>query len=370
MTVKDNYNFSQQANILSSTLDRWKQKRKKLVLYGYGVVGKMVTNMLNNSLVAVVDKNSENLSFDKEIQLLHPRQLFEYDYDGIIVSVLGREIEIIKQLVEDFDVDASKILTFDLSLHQSSFFLTEHDNEMWEQLKNRYYGKRCFIIGNGPSLNKHDLTLLENEFTFGVNGIFYKTQEMGFTPTFYVVEDNHVVDDNIEVINAYKCKYKLFPSRYRESIKQTEEAAFFNYDLGFYNTHHPFYCKPRFSDDSGKVVYGGQTVTYSNLQIAYHMGFTEVYLIGVDFSYSLPKSTDIQGDTYISNEDDPNHFHADYFGKGKKWHDPKLERVALNFELAKVQYEQNGRIIYNATLGGSLEIFPRKDWFEIVSHQQ
>ena len=62
-------------------------------------------------------------------------------------------------------------------------------------------------------------------------------------------------------------------------------------------------------------------------------GFSEVYLIGMDFSYSLPESTEIEGCNYTSQEDDPNHFHPDYFGKGKKWHDPQLDRVLLNYQL-------------------------------------
>jgi hypothetical protein len=81
--------------------------------------------------------------------------------------------------------------------------ISEQEREKIKALKDKFKGKRCFIIGNGPSLNKCDLSLLENEYTFAVNGIFYKTKEMGFKPTFYMVEDGHVVDDNLEKINAY-----------------------------------------------------------------------------------------------------------------------------------------------------------------------
>ena len=84
-----------------------------------------------------------------------------------------------------------------------------------QKLKNKYEGKRCFIIGNGPSLNKIDLNFLKEEFSFGVNGIFYKTEESGFKPTFYVVEDTHVMRDNIEKINAYKTEYKFFPTKFK-----------------------------------------------------------------------------------------------------------------------------------------------------------
>jgi len=54
-----------------------------------------------------------------------------------------------------------------------------------------------------------------------------------------------------------------------------------------------------------------------------------------------------------------------YFGKGKKWHDPKVERVALNYEYAKKIYEEDGRKIYNATVGGKLELFERADYGQL-----
>lgn len=229
-------------------------------------------------------------------------------------------------------------------------------------LKDKFKGKRCFILGNGPSLNKCDLKLLKNEYTFGVNGIFYKTEEMGFKPTFYMVEDGHVVDDNLEKINAYDPEYKFFPSLYKEKIKNTENTYFFAADLGFYRGDHPFFEKPRFSYDFSEVGYCGQSVTYLNMQLAYYLGFTEVYLIGMDFSYQIRETDEVCGATLVSNEDDINHFHPDYFGKGKKWHDPKVHNVARSYEFAKECFEKNGRYIYNATIGGQLEIFERVDY--------
>ncbi|NIQ14459.1 MAG: DUF115 domain-containing protein [Candidatus Dadabacteria bacterium] len=149
----------------------------------------------------------------------------------------------------------------------------------------------------------------------------------------------------------------MYRNRYR--IHPGSQTIFFPLDTGFYREHHPFYCKPRFSTNCDQVLYSGQTVTYVNMQLAYYMGFEKVYLIGMDFSYQVPKSTVVAGVNFTSQEDDPNHFHPEYFGKGKKWHDPKLDRVALCYQAAKKFYEENGRKIYNATVGGKLEIFER-----------
>ena len=47
-------------------------------------------------------------------------------------------------------------------------------------LKDSHQGQRCFIMGNGPSLAKTDLSKLKNEFTFGMNRIYLAFPQMGF----------------------------------------------------------------------------------------------------------------------------------------------------------------------------------------------
>ena len=240
--------------------------------------------------------------------------------------------------------------------------IENNEIELIKNLKNKFSGERCFIVGNGPSLNKADLSFLKNEYTFAVNGIFYKTDEMEFKPTFYMVEDGHVIDDNLKRINSYDISYKFFPSFYRDKIPKTKNVYFFCADLGFYREKHHSFCVPRFSKDFSDVAFAGQSVTYLNMQLAYYLGFKEVYLIGMDFSYKIRTSDKTEGASITTNDGDVNHFHPEYFGFGKKWHDPKVERVALNYEMAKKIYDDDNRKIYNATIGGKLEIFERVDY--------
>ena len=236
------------------------------------------------------------------------------------------------------------------------------DKAQIRKYRNKFKGKRCFVVGNGPSLNTLDLSLLENEYSFGVNGIFYKTEEMGYKPTFYVVEDIHVVNDNIDAINKYEAEHKFFPSIYWPKIRNNSRTIFFNMNRSFYESTSSYYTIPRFSADCSERIYCGQSVTIINLQLAYYMGFEEVYLVGMDFSYQIPDSADIEGNHITSREDDLNHFHPDYFGKGKKWHDPKLDRVLKSYKMAKLMFELDGRKVINATYGGNLHIFDRVDF--------
>ncbi|MBI1263522.1 MAG: DUF115 domain-containing protein [Alphaproteobacteria bacterium] len=226
----------------------------------------------------------------------------------------------------------------------------------------KYKGQRCFIIGNGPTLNKHDLSLLHGEKVFAVNSFFYKTRDTGFKPTFFVVEDEMVMRENHKEFQSYDVPYKFFPTEYKTFHPPADNVFFFRMNHGFYQNGSPYYNVPRFSADPLKGLYCGQSVTYINLQLAFFMGFSEVYLIGMDFDYVIPKEHIRKGNDIISTTDDPNHFHKEYFGVGKTWRDPKLENVAINYRLAKVSYEAVGRRIYNATIGGKLEIFDRVDY--------
>ena len=93
-------------------------------------------------------------------------------------------------------------------------------------------------------------------------------------------------------------------------------------------------------------------------------------MIGFDHNYIIPESAKVynkrsSGFDIISTEDDPNHFDKSYFGKGYRWHDPNVERMEVGFKKAKEHIEANGRKVFNATAGGNLHVFERKNYNEI-----
>ncbi len=235
-----------------------------------------------------------------------------------------------------------------------------------QTLANKYAGRRAFIIGNGPSLKSMDLTKLKNEITFGVNSIFYNFDKMGFKPTFYVVEDKLVAEDRAEEIKALTKMTKIFGTELQYCLAGSLETIWADVIYDF--TDYPGF--PNFSEDAAKCLWVGGTVSYLCMQLAYYMGFSEVYLVGFDHNYTVPDDAKIEGAVITSNSDDPNHFHPDYFGKGKRWHDPRTDRMELAYKRAKEIFERDGRKIYNATAGGKLEIFPRLDYERLFAGQK
>lgn len=226
-------------------------------------------------------------------------------------------------------------------------------------LKNKYKNQRCFIIGNGPSINAMDLNLMKNEIVFCSNSFFLKFEDLDFTPSFITVEDHLVAEDNCKVFDNLHGLIKIFPVDLRNTLEDSNETYWIELRRALNNKTKGDNYKFNVEEE---IFYWGGTVLYMNLQLAAYMGFKEIYLIGVDLSYSIPKDAEVKGSVIFSKSDDPNHFNPTYFGKGKRWHLPETERMQKSFSNAYDVLNANDIYLYNATVGGNLQNVPRVDY--------
>lgn len=216
------------------------------------------------------------------------------------------------------------------------------------ELKDIHRGQRCFIIGNGPSLKQTDLKQLKNEATFGMNRIYLGFPEMGFETSYFLTINNLVIEQSADDIRALKMP-RFISWRARNFLGGGPDI----------NYLHSTYTLPKFSGDVRGRIWEGGTVTFVALQLAYHMGFDTVILIGVDHSYSAQGKPNT---TVISQGEDRDHFHAGYFGKGFRWQLPDLETSERGYQMARQAFETAGRQVLDATIGGQLTIFPKVDY--------
>jgi len=156
------------------------------------------------------------------------------------------------------------------------FPLTKNERKL-ASLKNKHRGRRCFIIGNGPSLKKTNLRLLKNEITFGVNKIYVLFKELGYIPTYYTVVDHRDAEYNAKEIQNITGTIKLFPESLKYCLPPSPETIYFNYTSAR--------AIQLFSPNIIKYAYPGENVIYINMQFAYYMGIREIYLIGTDFDW-------------------------------------------------------------------------------------
>jgi hypothetical protein len=223
-------------------------------------------------------------------------------------------------------------------------------------------GQRVWVIGNGPSIGETDLTPLRGETTIGTNSIFLHRDAMGFDVTHYVVEDYLVAEDRAQDIARLDGPVKWFGNYLRYCLPDATDTLWMNVSVDYRN--RPDW--PKFSRDLGRIAYVGGTVTYLCIQLAYFLGAAEVILVGVDHSYVVDDSEPVEGNTITSTRQDVNHFHPDYFGVGKRWHLPRVDRMERAYVKARSVFEADGRRVLNATKGGRLEVFPRVDYDRLV----
>jgi hypothetical protein len=213
------------------------------------------------------------------------------------------------------------------------------------KFKNIHQGKRCFIIGNGPSLKKTDISKLKNEYTFGMNRIYLAFPNWGFETNYFVSINDLVIEQCAQEIAALTMP-KFLAWHARPHIDASPSLSFV----------HTTYTGPTFSKNIKNRVWESATVTYVAMQLAYYMGFSEVILIGVDHKF---KSKGTPNTTIVSQGDDEDHFDARYFGKGYRWQLPDLETSEIGYQLAKGAFENDDRRIVDATVDGKLTVFPK-----------
>ncbi len=219
-------------------------------------------------------------------------------------------------------------------------------------LKDAHKGQRAFVIANGPSLKQTDLSKLRNEVTLGMNRIYLMFPEIGFSTNYLSVVNDLVIEQTASDLAALMMpKFLSWRSRrfFPSNLPMTQLPTF------LYTT----YESPSFSTDVRGRVWEGATVTNVTLQLAFHMGFKQVILIGLDHNYT---ATGKPNTTVTSQGDDPNHFSSAYFGKGFRWQLPDLETSEIGYAMARDAYERAGREILDATINGKLTIFPKVDY--------
>jgi len=222
-------------------------------------------------------------------------------------------------------------------------------------LKDIYRGRRGFLVANGPSLNSMNLSLLKNEFICILNNGGQAIGGMLPHADMHVVTDNNKYRrfaaelESVALTNSIP--YRFFNFKVRKVWKKLEQRSKRPYfiignprpllEMGF--TRDPWHG------------YGEcGTVVLWAVQIMYYMGFSEIYVLGVDLDYQS------QGPYFYSlsakdrvHEQDPT---------------LKARRAAFvphadkGFALLLGVMQADGRKLMNAGVGGRLNALPRADF--------
>jgi len=150
------------------------------------------------------------------------------------------------------------------------------------KIHNSHPGEMCFVIGNGPSLTAEDLTTLhENNIdTFAVNRIFKIFPQTPWRPTYYVSTDAVMIRDMLSDVEAIPSeKFIPLQNKYYLGIKVRGAHYFFR------NDNRAKDQPEGFGLDCTEQVNMRGTVTIACIQLAIHMGYRKICLLGIDHNF-------------------------------------------------------------------------------------
>lgn len=209
---------------------------------------------------------------------------------------------------------------------------------------------RCFVVGNGPSLNNTNLDLLIGETSLGVNGIAAMYPKTKWRPTHYVRaeeastgSDPRVYQKDMEIHRDLGCEmwtnefFICETEGVHDSGRWRQIRACSHYNMHFDNPDcPPVYHLPRLCTFGSSV--------HVAIQIALgKLNFDTVYLVGCDLGYK---------------EGQVNHFDENYTEGVGELRDARYTELDLLQAHMIAARSFPGRI-FNATVGGSLEVYRR-----------
>lgn len=220
--------------------------------------------------------------------------------------------------------------------------------------KNRHSNAKAVILCNGPSLLKVDFELLQRSgmFCFGLNKINLLFDKTSFRPHCVVSVNHLVLEQNAPFYNQTDLPLFL-DSHAAGLVKGRPNVAFLHSNVF-----------PIFSRDVSISVFQGYTVTFVALQLAFHMGFRHVALVGADHTFATKGAAN---KTVVSGAKDESHFDPNYFAGGMKWQLPDLFQSEVAYTMARDMFDAFGGSVVNATDGGRLDVFNRVELSQFVS---
>ncbi len=222
-----------------------------------------------------------------------------------------------------------------------------------QRLRNTQPGGKAVILCNGPSLLKVDFELLARTgvYTFGLNKINLLFDKTSFRPGCIVSVNPLVLAQNAAFYNS--TSLPLFLDSFGARFVKPRPNVLFTHTADL----------PRFSRDCSVSLFQGFTVTFVALQLAFHMGFRKVALVGADHNFAVKGPAN---QTVVSGEKDESHFDPNYFAGGVKWQLPDLFQSEVAYTMARDAYAAFRGEVVNATVGGQLEVFRRLDLHEFL----
>lgn len=228
--------------------------------------------------------------------------------------------------------------------------------------------ERVFVVGNGPSLAKMNLDLMTNEYSIAMNRIANIYPFTEWRPSHFVCTTSNIENSDWEA-DIKKSIELGMPSLIWDKIYPRVSDYPNTFSVPCFNGDEICNDPPIdwWSDDLNKGFCKFGTSMLVALQWAVSLGFKEIYIIGADLGFKsnlIQKACYVLGFQKLGHLFDKNHFFSSYGTPGAS---PKIlnNNMLAAHKLAKKACLAKDVKIYNASLGGNLEIYERVDFLEL-----
>ena len=238
-------------------------------------------------------------------------------------------------------------------------------------LKDKHLDKRCFILGSGPSIKNQNLKLLKNEIVFALNNFYvhhdFNEIVSGDSEKYYMTAPIHrpqtqneweawfsdmekKIPENVSMIfglNREKTNIKYILNKNNFFTQQKKYWYFTGKDV------NEFYVFDWKDLDIARMIWISETVSIYAIIFAIYMGFSEIYLLGMDHNYICNKEKDFrfyENGIHQKNEEE----RILKGSSGIKHMSKGLYKIFNQYELIKIN---TSRKIFNISNNSILDIF-------------
>jgi hypothetical protein len=238
--------------------------------------------------------------------------------------------------------------------------------------KNKHMGRRCFVIGNGPSLNKQDLSLLSNEITIVMNYFYKHPIVEKWQPNYYCLADPGDFDGSKASENIYQnLRQKIHSSKFLVPVyakNVMENQKLLPVDQTYYAAFRGTLSNGlNYNIDLTESIPGVQSTSQLAIMWSLYMGCSPIYLIGLDHDWLGYRGMDKH---FYAEKTIENSLEAHNGDLGPMRYQKKLECVFLlwnGYKNLSAYTSQEGIKIINLTNGGFLDVFERMN-YESIFH--
>ena len=226
--------------------------------------------------------------------------------------------------------------------------------------------KAALIIGNGPSIDILNASVLKSFTTFGCNHIYLKFPEWGFAVDNVVITDSNRIREIGQSYKNYRGNLFIGDERYicppYSKIKKVIGRDFVplqqlpkrTYPLNYLTKKIKFsrylyatiFDKKRMTFKFEEGLSFGSSVIFSAIQIAAIKGFRKILLTGVDANYEEPK------DYFLKAKDKISYVNATFQDN------PRLAMEPF-FVVLQIYFEKMGIDLIDCTPKGALRFIKK-----------